>query len=200
VTIRLSIDRFERDKKQIAVLLTEDGTAINFPKALLPKGVKAGDILTLQIERDAEATRELTDKTRMVQDQLKAGPFGDSAAQHRPGWDHRGRERRATVAGRGPADRGEGAARGERPADERRRCSADRAPCQRQHRHGGKAGGPAWGRAGDREVDHRREALTVGGGAGAGPGNRTETAGRDPLSGHREVINWIGPAKAHGWI
>ena len=43
MTIRLSIDRFEGDKKQIAVLLAEDGTAINFPKALLPKGAKAGD-------------------------------------------------------------------------------------------------------------------------------------------------------------
>jgi hypothetical protein len=38
VTIRLSIDRFEGDKKQIAVLLAEDGTAIDFPRALLPKG------------------------------------------------------------------------------------------------------------------------------------------------------------------
>ncbi len=43
MTIRLSIDRFEGDKKQIAVLLAEDGTAINFPKALLPKGARAGD-------------------------------------------------------------------------------------------------------------------------------------------------------------
>ena len=36
MTIRLSIDRFEGDKKQIAVLLAEDGTAIDFPKALVP--------------------------------------------------------------------------------------------------------------------------------------------------------------------
>jgi Protein of unknown function (DUF3006) len=78
VTIRLSIDRFEGDKKQIAVLLAEDGTAINFPKALLPKGARAGDVLTFQIERDAGATRELTDKTRKVQDQLKkSDPGGD---------------------------------------------------------------------------------------------------------------------------
>ena len=41
--IPLSIDRFEGNKKQIAVLLAEDGTAINFPKALLPNGAKAGD-------------------------------------------------------------------------------------------------------------------------------------------------------------
>jgi hypothetical protein len=44
VTIRLSIDRFEGDKKQIAVLLAEDSTAINFHRALLPKRAKAGDV------------------------------------------------------------------------------------------------------------------------------------------------------------
>jgi hypothetical protein len=71
VTTRLSIDRFEGDKKQIAVLVAEDGTTIDFPRALLPKGVKAGDILTLQIERDAGATRKLAVATRKVQDQLK---------------------------------------------------------------------------------------------------------------------------------
>jgi hypothetical protein len=42
VTIRLSIDRFEGDKNQIAVLLAEDGTTINFPKSLLPRGAKPG--------------------------------------------------------------------------------------------------------------------------------------------------------------
>jgi Protein of unknown function (DUF3006) len=78
VTIRLSIDRFEGDKKQIAVLLAEDGTAINFPRALLPKGVKAGDILTFQIEPDSEATRKLAEDTRKVQDELKrTDPGGD---------------------------------------------------------------------------------------------------------------------------
>ena len=39
--VRLTIDRFEGDGKSIAVLLTDDGDAINFPKALLPKGAKA---------------------------------------------------------------------------------------------------------------------------------------------------------------
>ena len=32
MTVRLSIDRFEADKKRIAVLLAEDGTAIDFPR------------------------------------------------------------------------------------------------------------------------------------------------------------------------
>jgi hypothetical protein len=76
--IRLSIDRFEGDKKRIAVLLAEDGTAINFPKALLPKGAKAGEILTVQIERDPVATRKLAADTRKVQDQLRrTDPGGD---------------------------------------------------------------------------------------------------------------------------
>jgi Protein of unknown function (DUF3006) len=76
--IHLSIDRFEGDMKQIAVLLTDDGTAINFPKALLPKGARAGDLLTLQIERDATGTRRLAEDTRKVQDQLKkTDPGGD---------------------------------------------------------------------------------------------------------------------------
>ena len=78
VTTRLTIDRFEGDKKQIAVLLAEDGTAINFPKMLLPKGSKAGDLLTLQIEPDADGTRKLAADTRKVQDQLKrTDPGGD---------------------------------------------------------------------------------------------------------------------------
>jgi hypothetical protein len=78
VTIRLSIDRFEGDKKQTAVLIAEEGTSINFPKALLPKGSKAGDLLTLQIDRDTEGTRKLAADTRKVQDQLrKTEPGGD---------------------------------------------------------------------------------------------------------------------------
>ena len=78
VTIRLSIDRFEGDKKQFAVLLTDDGTQVNFPKALLPKGVKAGDILSLTFEKDAEATRDVARQTRAVQDDLKkSDPGGD---------------------------------------------------------------------------------------------------------------------------
>ena len=69
--IHLSIDRFEGRKKEIAVLLTDDGTQINFPKRLLPKGVKAGDILSFVIERDLEATRQVAEQTRQIQEQLK---------------------------------------------------------------------------------------------------------------------------------
>ena len=69
--ISLSIDRIEGNQRQIAVLLTGDGVAINFPRALLPKGARAGDILTLPIERDAEATRKLAEATSKSQDQLE---------------------------------------------------------------------------------------------------------------------------------
>lgn len=76
--IRLSVDRFEGSRKQTAVLLAEDGTAIVFPRSLLPRGTKAGDILTFQIDRDAEATRKLAAATRQVQDRLKkTDPGGD---------------------------------------------------------------------------------------------------------------------------
>jgi hypothetical protein len=71
MTIRLTIDRFEGAKKQVAVLLTDDGTQVNFPKALLPRGVKAGDILSFTIERDTQATRRVARETRSVQEDLK---------------------------------------------------------------------------------------------------------------------------------
>ena len=78
MNLRLSIDRFEGRQKEIAVLLTDDGTHINFPKRLLPKGSRAGDILSFVIERDLEATRQVAEQTRAVQDQLKkTDPGGD---------------------------------------------------------------------------------------------------------------------------
>ena len=78
MTIRLSIDRFEGDRKQTAVLLTDDGTPINVPKALLPRGARPGDVLTLQIERDTDATKRVADETKRVQDDLRMrDPGGD---------------------------------------------------------------------------------------------------------------------------
>ena len=78
LTTRLTIDRFKGDRKQVAVLLTDDGTQINFPRSLLPKGVKPGDILSLAIEKDAELTRQVARETRAVQDDLKkTDPGGD---------------------------------------------------------------------------------------------------------------------------
>jgi hypothetical protein len=79
--IRLTIDRFEGDKKQVAVLLTDDGHQINFPQGLLPKGSKAGDIFSFTIERDAQTTGKFADQTRIVQADLKkTDPGGDIKA------------------------------------------------------------------------------------------------------------------------
>jgi hypothetical protein len=76
--LSLSIDRFEGDLKQVAILLAEDGTTIHFPRRLLPKGAKPGDVLSLTINRDAEATARLAAKTRQVQEELKkTDPGGD---------------------------------------------------------------------------------------------------------------------------
>ncbi len=75
---RLSLDRFEGKGKQIAVLVTDDGETINFPKALLPAGCKPGDVLSLSLERDQAATRAVAEETRKVQDDLAdRDPGGD---------------------------------------------------------------------------------------------------------------------------
>ena len=78
VRTSLSLDRFEGKGKSIAVLLTDDGDALNIPRRLLPASAKAGDVLTLTIEQDPSATQELADQTRQVQDkQSQADPGGD---------------------------------------------------------------------------------------------------------------------------
>ncbi len=74
----LSVDRFEGRDRAIAVLLTDDGESVNVPRSLLPPGVKPGDVLTLTLEYDAEATRGLADETRRIQGELsRRDPGGD---------------------------------------------------------------------------------------------------------------------------
>jgi Protein of unknown function (DUF3006) len=78
VPTQLSLDRFEGKNKSIAVLLTDDGDPINLPRSLLPPGARAGDVLTLTLERDVAATQKLAEETRQVQKDLKAtDPGGD---------------------------------------------------------------------------------------------------------------------------
>ena len=78
MSTRLSLDRFEGKGKQIAVLLTDDGESLNFPKSLLPSGTKPGDVLTLTLERDDLASKQLAEETRQVQDRLaQRDPGGD---------------------------------------------------------------------------------------------------------------------------
>jgi len=76
--LSLSLDRFEGKGKGIAVLLTDDGETLNFPRSMLPPGAKPGDVFTLSLEHDALATRELADETRRAQDKLnERDPGGD---------------------------------------------------------------------------------------------------------------------------
>ncbi len=78
VRLSLSIDRFEGKGKQIAVLVTDDGDIINIPKSLLPPNSRPGDVLTLSLEHDAQATRDVADQTRQIQDKLtQSDPGGD---------------------------------------------------------------------------------------------------------------------------
>lgn len=75
----LSLDRFEGDKKSIAVLIAdEDATPINLPRAMLPRGAKPGDMISVTLEVDHSATAKLAADTRSVQVDLKAtDPGGD---------------------------------------------------------------------------------------------------------------------------
>jgi hypothetical protein len=74
--VALSLDRFEGQGKQIAVLLLDDGQTLNLPRSLLPAGAKPGDVLALSLEVDAAKTRELADETRRVQDKLSQSDSG----------------------------------------------------------------------------------------------------------------------------
>jgi hypothetical protein len=74
----LSLDRFEGNSKQIAVLVTDDGQTLNVPRALLPPGSKPRDVFSVSLELDPAATAQLADQTRAVQDKLsKRDPGGD---------------------------------------------------------------------------------------------------------------------------
>lgn len=78
MSISLSVDRFEGDQKQIAVLVGDDDLTLNVPRALLPEGVKAGEVVTLAFKRDTAATKRLTTETKKLQDELsESDPGGD---------------------------------------------------------------------------------------------------------------------------
>jgi hypothetical protein len=78
MAILLCVDRFEGRKKEIAVLLTENDRQIPFPRDLLPPEVRAGDMLSVTIEPNVAATKQLKKQTRALQDELKkTDPGGD---------------------------------------------------------------------------------------------------------------------------
>jgi hypothetical protein len=78
MSLRLTIDRFEGEGHALAVLLTDDGQAINFPRRLLPETAKAGDVLSLDIRPDRAATKETKRATREAEVELdRRDPGGD---------------------------------------------------------------------------------------------------------------------------
>jgi Protein of unknown function (DUF3006) len=78
VSIRLTLDRFEGKSKEIAVLINDEGQTFNLSKSLLPPGTEPGDVFTLTLERDDDASRQVAAETHRVQDELsKRDPGGD---------------------------------------------------------------------------------------------------------------------------
>jgi hypothetical protein len=73
----LSIDRFEGDSKEIAVLISDGGLTLNVPRAFLPKGVKAGDVLSVSFQKDAEETHRISEETHKVQKDLEKTDTGE---------------------------------------------------------------------------------------------------------------------------
>ena len=65
---RFTIDRFEG---QWAVLETPEGKTINYPRNLLPKGAKEGDVFDLNIDMNQEATEERKKNIKGRVDDLK---------------------------------------------------------------------------------------------------------------------------------
>ena len=72
--MKLSFDHYEG---RFAVLLTDDGQQVDFPKELLPKGAKPGDMLSFSMEVDREATESLKRRTQALQDKLRTTDSGE---------------------------------------------------------------------------------------------------------------------------
>ena len=70
---QVTIDRFE---SQWAVLETPDGKSLNYPRNLLPKGVKEGDVLDLNIEIDQKATEKRMNNVKGLIEDLKRSDEG----------------------------------------------------------------------------------------------------------------------------
>ncbi len=76
----LTIDRFEGDDKQIAVLVAEGLPPVNLPRALLPEGAEAGDVLALTLKVDKAATQAVAKATKALQEELTKDDTGEDIA------------------------------------------------------------------------------------------------------------------------
>ena len=78
MSLSLSIDRFEGEDKSVAVLISDEGEiTINVPRKILPKGSKPGDVVRLVFEKDPEATIQVAENARKLQDNLRSRDSGE---------------------------------------------------------------------------------------------------------------------------
>jgi len=61
----LIIDRFEGDW---AIIETENRQTFNFPRFILPPGIKEGDVISIQVGIDLVATKERAEKSERLLD------------------------------------------------------------------------------------------------------------------------------------
>ena len=71
----------------MAVLLLEDKGEfkLNIPISLLPAGCKEGDVLSISIERDPEATSQAKERVTDLMDKLKEKGKGKAGIIREPG-------------------------------------------------------------------------------------------------------------------
>jgi hypothetical protein len=75
--MKATIDRIEG--KMAVLLMGEDGKAkVNMPLSLLPEGCKEGDILSVSIEQDPEATEKAKERVSGMMEKLKKKGTGKS--------------------------------------------------------------------------------------------------------------------------
>ena len=69
--MKMTIDRFEGDVATL-VACGDNPERINLPRSLLPPETREGDVITLQITRDEEATVETRNRVRDLIAKLKS--------------------------------------------------------------------------------------------------------------------------------
>jgi hypothetical protein len=66
--MKATVDRFEGD---MAVLLVDESIRFNMPVAMLPNGVREGDVLEISIIIDEKATKDAKVRVSSLMERLK---------------------------------------------------------------------------------------------------------------------------------
>jgi hypothetical protein len=82
--MKATIDRIEG--KMAVLLMGEDGKEkVNMPLSLLPEGCNEGDILSVSIELDPEATKQAKERVSGMMEKLKKKGKADTGTIQNPG-------------------------------------------------------------------------------------------------------------------